>query len=88
MLLTAPGSYDYRLLHVFLPLAFFVNDDSKNKNDLIYTVLFGLLLIPQSYILPVYKVTHVTDMIGIFTEPLLMLTFIFLIITEGLKRKI
>jgi len=83
MLLLPPLSNDYRLLYIFLPIAFFVNDNRETKNDLIYTILFGLLLIPKSYILA-------PDMpgVGVIIEPMLMIIFGFLIIQESFKRKI
>ena len=83
MLLLPPASTDYRLLYIFLPMAFFVNDNRETKNDLIYTILFGLLLIPKSYILS----PHMPG-VGVIIEPMLMIIFGFLIIQEGFKRKI
>jgi hypothetical protein len=44
-----PTSGDYRLLNLFIPLAFFINESKSSKFDLAYLLLFGLLLIPKNY---------------------------------------
>jgi Glycosyltransferase family 87 len=43
-------STDYKLLHFFLPIFLFVNHPRPEKYDMLYAVLFGLLLIPKSYV--------------------------------------
>jgi hypothetical protein len=43
-------STDYKLLHFFLPIFLFVNHRWPEKYDMLYAVLFGLLLIPKSYV--------------------------------------
>lgn len=48
-LLLPPLSGDYKLIHIFLPLFFYVNTDQKSKWDYVYIFLFGLLLIPKDY---------------------------------------
>jgi hypothetical protein len=42
-------SADYKMLHIFVPLFLFVNQDLPEKSDLLYAILFGLLLIPKDY---------------------------------------
>jgi hypothetical protein len=80
-----PTSGDYRLLNLFIPLAFFINEPKSSKFDLAYLILFGLLLIPKNY----FIIPAMTDMglsIGVIINPLLMLIFGFLIIKEGLSK--
>jgi hypothetical protein len=43
-------STDYKLVHFFLPIFLFVNHPRPEKYDMLYAVLFGLLLIPKSYV--------------------------------------
>ena len=43
-------SGDYKLIHIFLPLFLFINDENKNRFDWLYAVLFGLLLVPKAYV--------------------------------------
>lgn len=42
-------SGDYRLLYMFVPLFLFLINETLSKSDYLYTVLFGLLLIPKNY---------------------------------------
>lgn len=39
----------YRLLYMFIPLFLFFRNEQTSRGDYLYTVLFGLLLIPKSY---------------------------------------
>ncbi len=50
MLLLPPISADYKLLYVFIPLFIFLNNKNSSRVDLLYLVLFGLMLIPKDYI--------------------------------------
>lgn len=49
MLLLPPISADYKLLHVFIPLYMFLNTKNPSKLDLLYLMMFGLLLIPKDF---------------------------------------
>lgn len=49
MLLFPTLSADYKLLHIFIPLFVFINKENKSKFDILYLILFGLLLIPKDY---------------------------------------
>ena len=39
---------DYKLLFLFVPMALFVNAKEKTKFDLVYAILFALLLVPKN----------------------------------------
>lgn len=80
LLLFSPVSADYKLLHVFIPLFFFINKNSYDKVDWVYLVLFALLLIPKNYFN-----THELN-IGIVINPLVMLMMFCLIIIEGFRN--
>ena len=81
-----PLSGDYRLLSIFIPLAFFVNEEKQSKYDLVYVILFGLLLIPKNYFI-IPQMTAQGLSISVILNPLLMLTLGGLIIKEGLNNK-
>jgi hypothetical protein len=90
-------SGDYRLLYVFIPMLMFINYEQPQRRDVIYAVLFGLLLIPKDYFFIPHTVTNVwVDEgghrlaqigISILLNPLLLLTFATLIITDGFEIK-
>lgn len=76
-------SGDYKMLYVFIPMFLFFSENEKDGLDWVYTILFGLLLIPKDYYhLPVQPVVSISVLIN----PLLMLYFTILIITSGLAR--
>jgi hypothetical protein len=49
MLLLPTISADYKLLYVFIPLFLFINKEHQSNLDILYLLLFGLLLIPKDY---------------------------------------
>jgi len=49
MLLLPPISADYKLLHVFIPLYLLLNTKNSQKFDVLYLLMFGLLLIPKDF---------------------------------------
>jgi hypothetical protein len=70
-------SGDYKLLHLFIPLFLFINTSKQSKYDMVYVVLFGLLLIPKGYYhLPTLPEAN----IAILLNPVLMLLMVLLII--------
>jgi hypothetical protein len=81
MNIISPASADYRLLNLFIPLAFFVNEQKVSKYDRYYTVMFGVLMIPKSYYLVPFM-TSVGISIGVIINPLLILLFGSLILLE------
>ncbi|MFA7658053.1 MAG: glycosyltransferase 87 family protein [Candidatus Gastranaerophilaceae bacterium] len=103
MLLMPYLVFDYKLIFLFIPLWLFAEVKESSRFDLIYTILFGLLLIPKSAIIinPLYiknpdiiyflmSTPHSWSQIGIsvILNPLIMILFIGLIITEQfLKEK-
>ncbi len=49
MILFPHISADYKLIHLFFPLFFYVNSRKEDRFDLAYLTIFGLLLIPKAY---------------------------------------
>jgi hypothetical protein len=79
----------YRLMYMFVPLFLFLKNEVPAKNDYLYTVLFGLLLIPKNYY---YLPNTVTDgnavdfSIGYPINFFAMLLILLLIITTGMLK--
>lgn len=74
-------SGDYKLIHIFLPLFLFINDENKDRFDWLYVVLFGALLIPKAYVH--YRLNpEITS--SIIISPLLMAFFAIVIMSPGL----
>lgn len=95
MLLVPQLLFDYKLIFLFVPIWLFVNSKSPSKFDLIYTVLFGLLFIPKNivitnpqdalilaHLLPSTSAHWGYLSLSIFINPLIMLLFMALIISE------
>ena len=82
-----PTSGDYRLLNLFIPLAFFINESRSSKFDLAYIILFGLLMIPKNYFI-IPAMTNAGLSIAVIVNPLLILIFGALIIKEGMSNSI
>lgn len=88
-MLTIPYAvFDYKLILLFVPLWLFIEKKEKSKFDLAYTICFGLLLIPKRYII-VFGLIHKINLIlfSIVANPLIMLTFMGLIIVEQFRQK-
>lgn len=85
-------SGDYKLIHLLIPIFLFINLKEGGRNlylnihsmkfrlDLLYTLLFAILLIPKNYRL----FFNVYD--GVILDPLIMVMIVFLIIYSGLSR--
>lgn len=85
-LLVPHNIYDYKLIFLFVLIYLFVNAE-KSKFDLLYTILFGLLLIPKHY-----YIIDLMDGINRFSlsmilNPLIILTIIGLIVYEQFLNK-
>lgn len=79
---------DYKLLFLFIPLGLFVNAKTnplgKTKFDLVYTILFALLLIPKNITILLPLAWGARFSLSVILNPLIMLIFIGLIIYEQL----
>lgn len=88
MLLIPYSTNDYKLIFLFVPIWLFVNFKEKSKLDLIYTVLFGLLLIPKNIIIVTSTLNpNAWFSLSIIINPLLIMLFMSLIIYEQIKNK-
>ncbi len=89
MLLFPHISGDYKLIHLFIPLFLFIHEESVQKTDYFYAVLFGLLLIPKDYYFfqKVVSDSGTSDIsIAVPLNALIMLVMIVSIIMTGLRK--
>ena len=87
MLLFANVSFDYRMIYLMIPIMLFIisNEKIKNKKNILYAVLFGLMIIPKNYYITSYYIYAAN--IGGIINPLLFITMIVSIMRDGLKGK-
>lgn len=80
MILLPQVSPDYKLMHLFTPLFLFVNKPATERWDVLYTILFALLLIPKSY----FRLPETPEAsVSLLLNPLVMLVLAGFIIWEG-----
>jgi len=77
-------SADYKLINFFVPLYLFLNKKEKSKTDLIYVILFSLLLVPKNYYTTLLNLPDIS--LAVFLNPILMILLMVLIIFEGLRN--
>ncbi len=90
MLLFPQISGEYKLLHLYVPMFLFINNKHSSKSDMVYSVIFGLLLIPKNYyIFPsIVSDSGTADIsIRVVLNPLLMVSMMGSIIFSGLLQK-
>jgi hypothetical protein len=72
---------DYKLINVYIPMWLFLNSKERSRADLIYAILFGLLLIPKAY----YPIKDAIS-ISVILNPLLLSIFLLSMIAIGLRN--
>lgn len=77
MILLPQVSYDYKLIHLFIPLLLFLNHEKLFKFDMMYALLWGLLLIPKDY----YLISHDIS-IAVLINPLIMVIITGMIVFD------
>lgn len=88
MLLLPYLTNDYKFIFLFAPIWLFLNSETKSKYDLIYTIFFGLLLIPKSMliIMPVSGIGYYYSL-SLIINPIIMISLLGLMIFEQIKNK-
>jgi hypothetical protein len=76
MILLPWTSGDYRLIFLFIPLMFYVNNNTKSKLDVVCTPLFALLFISKSY----YYIRQEIS-ISMIINPVLLILLLIVIVT-------
>lgn len=82
MLLFPYTSFDYTLIHIYFPMILFINFNERDKYDLLYSILFGFLMIPLAY----YYIFEDISISAVI-YPAVMILIIVIIILDGLKQK-
>ncbi|MEN9556393.1 MAG: hypothetical protein RLZZ232_2679 [Planctomycetota bacterium] len=78
IVLLPPVSFDYKLLHLILPMLLFINSPASTP-DRTLTILFGLLMIPKAWIF-----IHNDISIAVILNPMLIcLTLVVVLITHS-----
>lgn len=78
-------TYLYKLIFLFIPLWLFLLEKKKTRFDLLYTILFGLILIPKKIFIPLHTIVALladSFSLSIIINPILMLLLCILIVYE------
>ena len=82
MILLPQVSYDYKLIHLFIPLLMFLNHAKPSGSDTVYALLWGLLLIPKDYFIISGDIS-----IAVLINPLIMVMIIGTILLDRRAQK-
>jgi len=74
-------SNNYKLIHFFIPLYLFINTDKKERYDILYVILFSLLLMPKN----LRFIIKYDFYSGVLIDSLIMLILLFAIINSFSK---
>jgi hypothetical protein len=77
-------SADYRLLLYFIPIFYFLKAE-PDKNDLLYCVLFALIILPKNYYFRIFASVPRETGLGVTLTPAILLYFAWRIIKERLR---
>lgn len=84
MILLPYVSADYRLLHIYFPMLFFINSKNRSNYTKYFMIMLGLLLIPKRY----YHLPFCNEAtIQIVINPLMMLSMMLMIIWDDILLK-
>ena len=82
MILLPHVSFDYKLIHILIPIILFLQDDSWTPFAREYLVLFGIMLMPNNYL---YIKGDIS--IAVIVNPIIMTTIAILVIIDRIKYK-
>ena len=84
MILFPYVSADYRLLHIYFPMLFFINSNFQSNYTKYFMIIFGLLLVPKGY----YHLPFCNEAtIQVVLNPLIMVIAMFMIIWDDILLK-
>jgi hypothetical protein len=75
-------SPDYRLIHIMIPFALFVNSKTDRFTGWLYTILFSLLLVPKSFVV----IAHETSLNSVL-NPMIMLILLACTLIATFRRR-
>ncbi len=71
--LFTPVASDNKLINLFIPLCLFLNSQNKSKADILYAILFGLILIPKNYLQFIIPTNCMHFDISVIINPIILL---------------
>lgn len=85
-------SGEYKLLHIFVPLFLFLSSDKSSRYDILYIILFALLLIPKDYyyfpyVMSDMKEVDISNSLVVNIAAMLLLSFIIVFETFQNRRR-
>jgi hypothetical protein len=83
MLLLPQVTFDYKMIHLYIALMLFLNSHKQSQHDMLYAILFGLILIPKDYLIIQPDIS-----IAVFLNPLLMLMIAGIILLDRTSRRV
>lgn len=86
MMITFPHvSFDYTLIHMLIPITFFIiSENYKKWESIIYSILFALTIIPMNWC-QIYK-GGITINLGIVARPLILMIIVIMIVITTLHK--
>ena len=87
-------SFDYTLIALTIPMiAFIIDDNTRKWENITYSILFGLLVIPMNFYEETYRefikyrgIVEVNFNIGLFLRPLIAIIIILTIIVSSIRK--
>lgn len=88
MMITFPHvSFDYTLIHMYIPIIYFIiSNDTKNWENILYSFLFGLTIIPMNWLQTTLN-NNIVINIGLLIRPLILINIIVIIIISNFIEK-
>jgi hypothetical protein len=83
MLLLPQVTFDYKMIHLYIALMLFLNSHKQSQHEMLYAILFGLILIPKDYLIIQPDIS-----IAVFLNPLLMLMIAGIILLDRTSRRV
>ena len=81
-------SFDYTLIMLIIPIIEFVSDkETKKWEDIVYAILFGMLLIPMN-IGETILASSITMNAGLIVRPAIIIAMIIIIMISDVKKKV
>lgn len=80
MLLFPNVSFDYRLIFFFIPLMYFIKEETGSKHRNLYLLLFSLLFIPHNYLYLYWDIST-----GVLIYPAIMVMILGMIFYERIR---
>lgn len=86
MMITFPHvSFDYTLMHMYIPILYFVTaENTKKWEQITYSILLALTMIPMNYFQGIYNFTTLN--IGLLIRPIILISIILTIVFTRMSK--